>query len=858
MDSISIPGYRIQKEIGHGGMATVYLAVQESLNRRVALKVMAPALSADRNFSERFLKEARTVAQLSHPNILSIYDIGVSGYHHYIAMEYISGGDLKAKIAQGLSPASALGILKQMAAALCHAHERGFVHRDIKPENILFREDGSCVLTDFGIARAVGSNTRMTGTGMSIGTPHYMSPEQARGKEVDGRSDLYSLGVVFYEMLTGRVPFDADDTFAVGLMHINDPIPDLPAGFDRYQPFIDHLLAKEAEERFSSAQALLANLSQERQGTRISHLPPPGIKPPATRVLQASERSGLKWAVGGAALAIVVGIAVFFFMQQPLPKRAQQGGGSATVGKIAAIQSTSATPPGGISPVNEGVEPVPGPNTEARDVQNDQILDANQTVSPQQLPNPTDKGSVFSVDPSESARDPNEDRLSARRETKSEPSLQPQENPIESPVDVPKAELNKNSSQLSDTARAVEDNPENSIRKGVALTEADQGENAVSVRSKISKILKAAEKDVQKMRLTSPPRENAYERYKQILLLDPENAEAQTGLQAIVDRYVAMAEKEIDKSNFDAARGFLDRASTVLPYVESIARTRSKILNAEADAKIKAEELQKQQDVERLIRDGKQALAKGDQPMAQISFRAALNKSPGNMEARIGMEKANAMANIPRRLKSNPVKVPVNSEPTHSKLLVAEPSVSGKEESSISTSQQNSTTQNQVKIAIFPLLMIGDAFNYRQIVLGSFVSAIGNNPNYQIKYSKYSVGTSFHVKNLSESGLSEKITSAIWKKGTIFSEAKLDEETALRLGKELGIDAIFTAKFHVVGSATRISVKKLHLYLIDINSGRKAFVESKNQSNIYDGQFNAEIVQIIPNLLNEYNEIVTN
>ncbi len=148
---MDIPGYTVEKEVGHGGMATVYLAMQESLQRQVVLKVMAPALAADRTFGERFLREGRMVAQLNHPNILSIYDIGEEGHHFYLAAEYLPGGDLKDLVKQGMSPDDALRVLKDIGAALSHAHEKDFVHRDIKPENILFREDGTAVLTDFGI-----------------------------------------------------------------------------------------------------------------------------------------------------------------------------------------------------------------------------------------------------------------------------------------------------------------------------------------------------------------------------------------------------------------------------------------------------------------------------------------------------------------------------------------------------------------------------------------------------------------------------------------------------------------------------------------------------------------------------------
>ena len=249
--SLEIPGYQILKKINQGGMSTVYLATQRSMGRQVALKVMSPVLNADPIFSERFQREANIVGQLSHPNIVAIHDIGRYRSLNYIAMDFLPGGSVADALTRGaLEPLEALHITRQIAMALDHASNKGYVHRDLKPENILFREDGSAVLTDFGVARAVARTTRMTNTGMVVGTPHYMSPEQARGAAVDGRADLYSLGVVFYEMLTSAVPFQAEEAVAIAIKHLTDPIPRLPARHSLYQGLIDRFLAKDPDHRF--------------------------------------------------------------------------------------------------------------------------------------------------------------------------------------------------------------------------------------------------------------------------------------------------------------------------------------------------------------------------------------------------------------------------------------------------------------------------------------------------------------------------------------------------------------------------------------------------------------------------------
>lgn len=235
-------------------MATVYLAVQESFGRQVALKVMAPHLAAEPGFAERFSSEAKMVASLSHPHIVTVYDVGSINNYHYLAMEYHTGGDLSERIdRKDITPTNALKITKQLADALGMAHSKGVVHRDIKPDNVLFRaHNDDAILTDFGIARNMQAESQLTQIGSTVGTPKYMSPEQARGMKVDGRADLYSLGVMLYEMLVGKPPFSATDTISLAIKHCQEPVPPLPDHLHRYQPLLDKLLAKETKNRFQN------------------------------------------------------------------------------------------------------------------------------------------------------------------------------------------------------------------------------------------------------------------------------------------------------------------------------------------------------------------------------------------------------------------------------------------------------------------------------------------------------------------------------------------------------------------------------------------------------------------------------
>lgn len=260
--SIQITGYTILEELGKGGMATVYLAVQQSFGRQVALKVMAPHLAAEAGFAARFDSEAKMVAALSHPHIVTVYDVGSCNNYHYLAMEYHTGGDLSERIdRKDITPTGALKITRQLADALGMAHAKGVVHRDIKPDNVLFRaHNDDAILTDFGIARNMQAESHLTQIGSTVGTPKYMSPEQARGLPVDGRADLYSLGVMLYEMLVGKPPFSASDTIALAIKHCQEAVPRLPEHLQRYQYIVDRLMAKEVKNRFQSGVELMTGI----------------------------------------------------------------------------------------------------------------------------------------------------------------------------------------------------------------------------------------------------------------------------------------------------------------------------------------------------------------------------------------------------------------------------------------------------------------------------------------------------------------------------------------------------------------------------------------------------------------------
>ena len=344
---LQIPGYRILRELGRGGMASVYLAEQESIEREVALKVMLPALAAtDPSFSVRFVREAKIVARLAHPHITAVYDVGVAGPHHYFSMEYVTGGDLKSRIREGMMPKLSFAIARQITSALAFAHAKNYVHRDVKPENILFRQDGTALLSDFGIAKSNDAASQMTATGAVIGTPHYMSPEQAQGHELDHRSDLYSLGIMLYEMLTGSLPYTGSSALSIGIKHLKEPIPQLTSPAHVYQPLIDKLLAKNPADRFQSGEEVVAAIDAMVTGAQtIVTVPTVVTKPSATQTTTSPATTGTLKQRAPFLIATVVGLlflasGAVFLMRDEMPTPTPARPGSALIPPVTIDQTT--------------------------------------------------------------------------------------------------------------------------------------------------------------------------------------------------------------------------------------------------------------------------------------------------------------------------------------------------------------------------------------------------------------------------------------------------------------------------------------------------------------------------------------
>jgi tRNA A-37 threonylcarbamoyl transferase component Bud32 len=289
---MEIAGYEIERCLAQGATSTAYLATQISLGRPVVLKVLDTALADTPTAVQRFLNEGRLIASLHHPHLITIHDIATSGRYVYLSMEYVEGGDLKQRLAKGPMPVeAALDVIEKIASALGYAHLHGVIHRDVKPGNILFRRNGSPVLTDFGIAKSRTTDGDLTGTGMFLGSPNYMAPEQVDSRTVDLGADIYALGIILYEMLTGQKPFISNSIIDVIYMHKKAPMPRLPARFAPLQGLLDLMCAKSRADRFRDTEALLHYIRVLRDRGVIDQLSAAGSRdvtteqwlPPAPR-----------------------------------------------------------------------------------------------------------------------------------------------------------------------------------------------------------------------------------------------------------------------------------------------------------------------------------------------------------------------------------------------------------------------------------------------------------------------------------------------------------------------------------------------------------------------------------------------
>jgi serine/threonine-protein kinase PpkA len=596
---IEIPGYRIQRQLGQGGMASVYLALQESVQREVALKVMAPTL-VGAEFGERFLREARIAAKLHHPHVVQVHDVGRAGDWHYIAMEYLGGGPL-LRPGDGGDIAFALRVVRQIAGALGYAHARGVIHRDIKPDNILLREDGAAVLTDFGIARASDA-TRMTQAGMIMGTPHYMAPEQATGAAIDGRADLYSLGVVFYELLVGRVPFDATDWIAVGMMHLSQAPPPLPPLLASLQPLLDGLLAKNPDDRFQSGAELAAAIEEvelERAGPAPTRPRTPGRPRTPTVARDAVATEPVLGSVNSSLLAAA-------------PRRRYQTPEAMT--PAARGWLLGALLVAGIAAGAGYVwrEPLRAmlPPTQHEAL----LLDAERALRDGRL-SAADGSGARELYRSANALNPDDRRAADGLRRTAEAFLQQA-----------RSALDDQQPELARSALAA------ARELGIAGNQADELESTIQQRAyreeQIVSLVNAAQAALRAGRLDEDER-SALALYQQAARVDRESEIVRHGLRETLGQLLARASAQLERGELDAAEQQIERVAAIDPGHQALGEHRTRL----ADAR----EAQRS-GRERRLADAAELLRRGRLDEAAAGYRALLADAPEHPQARDGLK----------------------------------------------------------------------------------------------------------------------------------------------------------------------------------------------------------------------------
>ena len=572
---MEVDGYEVKRELGKGGMATVFLAVQESFDREVALKVMAPELVADSTFAERFLREARIVAHLAHPHIVSVYDVGVSNDNYFLAMELHTGGDLASKIAGGISDATAIGILRQIGGALDYAHANGYVHRDIKPGNVLFSHHGHVVLTDFGIAKAADSSTdltqvrrvvgerEMTREGSIVGTPSYMSPEQARGQSVDGRADMYSLGIMLFEMLTRTVPYRSTDPFAVAIMHINEPIPRLPKENALFQPLLEKLLAKQADDRYQTGAELieaLDELTEKIDGPKPSpeelrtiivqpgDIPAAATRPDGNRMLR----------LGSLSLGLLTAAAIGVYLVVPSTETADNEDAAPLVVEQAVERAATANPRVA--------------DTSGEDSRNAQIArlleEAQEAIRINNLSSPPGENAlekyrqVFELDPGNRAAREGQVQVADRYLALLKKAVR-------------ERRVRSARRYVDKVAEFAPAHPELASAQQLVAN----AEKAAAVPQKnelrIMGLLGQARIAFNDDQLTTPDGRSAYDKYKAVLAIDPNHQQALEGIQRVGTRYLQLAKGAIAQGDLEKADEYLAKAELVSPRHPNLSSARA-------------------------------------------------------------------------------------------------------------------------------------------------------------------------------------------------------------------------------------------------------------------------------------------
>ncbi len=577
-------------------MAAVYLAVQESLDRQVALKVLDQTFADDRAFSERFLNEGRIIASLNHSNIITIYDVSIVGGLHYISMEYVNGGDLKARIAKGVDPATALKLVHTIGGCLDFAHRVGVVHRDVKPANILFRKDGTPLLTDFGIAKQLTTHSELTMTGSVLGSPGYLAPEQAEGRDVDGRADIYSLGIIFYEMLLGKKPYEGDSDLSTIFKHLSEPIPELPSDLARCQPLLNQMIAKKPDERFKDAASMLAFIRSMRASGPLTSRPI--VKPAAPKKSAKKNRgrgSAGKWIGMGLGVPIVLaGAAVVANSLLPAPIPGMEGVREMTARIWPGVSPQGALPtPPRRQPANPAAPRKPAPAQVTTNTLNPQPTVASTrrahrpgVVTGNNHAGAAGKRKSVSTKPQRDAIWYRIDKLltlgdkalQGYRLTKPDKdnALYYYRQVLQLAPKNSRARAGLKTIAIRYATLADRELGSGNLEKakgfvGLGLKADSRNprllrlKRNVETQIRIVQLLAQADNALADKRLRTPPNDNAFYYFEKVLELEPDNRQAEKGFRAIANQYARLAEAHISNYEYDHAQRYITLGLEVQP-----------------------------------------------------------------------------------------------------------------------------------------------------------------------------------------------------------------------------------------------------------------------------------------------------
>ena len=564
---ITIPGYKIEHLIAEGGTASIYLAIQESLGRYVAIKLLRKIDNPAQ--LNRFLNEGQIIASLDHRNVINIHDVGVThDGRPYISMEYLEGGDLDARIQKKVDPEDALQWLEAIGNCLDFVHRKGIIHRDIKPGNILFHKDGTLILSDFGTAKQEECDAKLTMEGCTFGSPYYISPEQAASKELDRRTDIYSLGIVLYEMLTGNKPYKGDSHIETIVAHLSDPLPVLPPELHRYHTLIKKMIAKSPDDRFTSAAEMVRFVQQVRKPVK--------------------KARRMTW-VSTGAVAIILGIGgSLFFRQSIIPDRNEHRttpGMTISEGAVTEsspdiletpvqepsnlVRETSATPdrnehrtnPG--MTVSEGAIPESAPNIVQMPSPGPSDLAREETT-----PTSNNEQRIEKL-LSQAAAALEEDRLTKPKNNNAYYyyqhvlELHPRhEKAIEGITRIADAYADLAESKLDQFDYEAANKY---VHRGLAIRPENDRLLGLQKNANIGRILSQAATALKKHRLTTPKNNNAYYYYQRVLELNPKHEKAIEGITRIVNAYADLAESKLDQFDYEAAKKYVHRGLAIRP-----------------------------------------------------------------------------------------------------------------------------------------------------------------------------------------------------------------------------------------------------------------------------------------------------